>query len=143
MFTSLNLTFGYWQVELNEESEKLTAFTLGPLGFCECELMPFGLINAPVMFQNLMETCLGDLHLNWCIIFLDDIILFSKLPKEHIKCLRGVFEKLTMAGLKLKPSNCQFFQKCIAYHRNIVSHKGIETNPRKSPLSKTGPSQKH
>ena len=67
------LKSGYWQVEMEEESKTLTAFTLGPLGFFECERMPFGLMNAPATFQRLMENCLGDLHLNWCIIYLDDI----------------------------------------------------------------------
>ena len=61
------------------------AFTIGPLGFYECVRMPFGLTNAPAMFQRLMETCLGELHLNWCIIYLDDIIIFSKTPQEHLK----------------------------------------------------------
>ena len=81
-FTSLDLKSGYWQVEMEEESKPLTAFTVGPLGFFECERMPFGLTNAPATFQRLMESCLGDLHLNWCIIYLDDIIVFSETPGE-------------------------------------------------------------
>ena len=85
IFTSLDLKSGYWQVKMDEMSKQLTAFTVGPLGFYECERMPFGLTNAPATFQRLMESCLGDLHLNWCIIYLDDIIVFSEMPKEHIK----------------------------------------------------------
>ena len=84
IFTSLDLKSGYWQVEMDEESKALTTFTVGPLGFYECERMPFGLKNAPATFQHLMESCLGELHLNWCIIYLDDIIVFSKTP-EHLK----------------------------------------------------------
>ena len=103
IFTSLDLKSGYWQVEMDEMSKQLTAFTVGPLGFYECERMPFGLTNAPATFHRLMESCLGDLHLNWCIIYLDDITVFSKTPKEHIERLRGVFTKLVAAGLKLKP----------------------------------------
>ena len=87
IFTSLDLKSGYWQVEMEEESKPLTAFTVGPLGFFECERMPFGLTNAPATFQRLMESCLGDLHLNWCIIYLDDIIVFSESPGEHVKRL--------------------------------------------------------
>ena len=67
-FTSLDLKSGYWQVEMDEDSKPFTAFSVGPLGFYECEQMPFGLTNAPVTFQRLMESCLGDLHLNWCVI---------------------------------------------------------------------------
>ena len=59
IFTSLDLKLGYWQVELDDESVPLTAFTVGPLGFYECVRMPFGLTNAPATFQRLMESCLG------------------------------------------------------------------------------------
>ena len=84
-FTSLDLKWGYWQVEVDEESKALTAFTVGPLGFYQCKCMPFGLTNAPGTFQRLMESCLGDIHLKWVIIYLDDIVIFSKSPKEHIQ----------------------------------------------------------
>ena len=79
-FTSLDLKSGYWQVELDKDSKALTAFTVGPLGFYQCEHMPFGLTNVPATFQRLMESCLGDMHLKWVIIYLDDIIIFSKTP---------------------------------------------------------------
>ena len=62
---------------LEEEAKPLTAFTRGTLGFWECERMPFGLTNAPATCQRLMESCLGELHLSWCIIYLDDIMVFS------------------------------------------------------------------
>ena len=76
IFTKLDLQSGYWQVEQTEASRPLTAFTLGPLEFYECVQMPFGLTNAPATFQCLMESCLGEMHLKWCIIYLDDIIVF-------------------------------------------------------------------
>ena len=131
LFSSIDLKAGYWQVEMDEDSKALTAFTVGPLGFYECERMPFGLTNAPATFQQLMENCLGDLNLNWCIIYLDDVIIFSKTPKEHIQRLRGVFQKLWEAGLKLKPSKCEFFRTRISYLGHIVSKDGIETDPKK------------
>ena len=111
IFTSIDLKSGYWQVELDEKSIPLTAFTVGPLGFYECVRMPFGLTNAPATFQRLMESCLSDLHLNWCIIYLDDVIVFSKTPEEHITRLEAVFKKISDASLKLKPSKCEFFKK--------------------------------
>ena len=74
---------------------------MGPLGFWECERMPFGLINASATFQRLMESFLGELHLSWCIIYLDDIIVFSQTPEEHLVRLQGVFNKLKAARLKL------------------------------------------
>ena len=89
IFTNLDLQSGYWQVEMTEDSKPLTALTVGPLGFYKCVQMPFGLTNAPARFQCLMETCLGEMHLKWCIIYLDDIILFSKTPEEHTERLEG------------------------------------------------------
>ena len=86
-------------MELTEANRPLTAFTVGPLGFYECIQMHFGLTNAPAMFQCLMESCLGDMDLKWCITYLDDIIVFPKTPEEHIQRLRGMFEKLSAAGL--------------------------------------------
>ena len=72
-------------MELTEASRPLTAFTIGLLGFYECVQISFGLTNALVTFQCLMGSCLGEMHLKWCIIYLDDIIVFSKIPEDHIE----------------------------------------------------------
>ena len=85
---------------MDEASKPMTAFTAGPLGFYECDWMPFGLVNALVTFQRLMETCLGDLQLKWCLVYLDDVVVFSEMLKEHLIWLRAVFERLKEAGLK-------------------------------------------
>ena len=104
---------------------------MGPLGFWECECMPFGLTNAPATFQRLTESCLGELHLNWCIIYLDDIIVFSRTPEEHVHRPKVVFNKLRAAGLKLKPSKCDLFKKEIKYLGHVVSKEGVFTDPDK------------
>ena len=131
IFTSLDLQSGYWQVELTEASRPLTAFTLGPLGFYECVQMPFSLTNAPAMSQCLMDSCLRDMHFKWCKIYLDDIIVFSKTPEEHIQRLRVVFKKLSAAGLWLKPSKGEFYKSHITYLGHIMSKDGIEPDPKK------------
>ena len=131
IFTTLDLKAGYWQVEMAEECKAYTAFTCGPLGFYECDTMPFGATNAPATFQRLMHDCLGDLNMNWCIVYLDDIIVFSDTKKEHLKRLEAVFQKLMAAGLKLKPTKCFFFRDEIEYLGHVVSGKGISTNPKK------------
>ena len=120
------LKSGYWQVELEEKAKPLTTFTMGPLGFWECECMSFGLTNAPATFQRLMESCLDEVHLNCCIIYLDDIIVFSQTPEEHVHRLR-----LKAAGLKSKPSKCDFFKKEIKYLGHVVSKEGVSTDPDK------------
>ena len=92
---------------MEEDSKALTAFTVRPLGFHKCECVPFGLTNAPATFQWLIQSCFGNLHLQYCIIYLDDVIVFSKTPEEHVFRQSAVFEKLKQAGLKLKPSKFQ------------------------------------
>ena len=131
IFSTLDLKAGYWQVEMAEECKAYTAFTCGPLGFYECDTMPFGATNAPATFQRLMHDCLGELNMNWCIVYLDDIIIFSDTEEEHLKRLEAVFQKLCAAGLKLKPSKCFFFREEIEYLGHVVSGKGISTNPKK------------
>ena len=131
IFTTLDLKAGYWQVEMAEECKAFTAFTCGPLGFYECETMPFGATNAPATFQRLMHNCLGDLNMTWCVVYLDDIIVFSDNPKDHLVRLEAVFQKLASAGLKLKPSKCFFFKEEIDYLGHLVSGKGVATSPKK------------
>ena len=116
---------------MDEESKPLTAFTVGLLGLYECERMPFRLTNAPATFQRLMETCLGDLNLHWCIIYLDDIVIFSKNLTSHLKRLKAVFWKLEKAGLKLKLSKCELFRWQLAYLGHVVSAKGVATDEGK------------
>ena len=124
---------------MDEESKPLTAFTVGLLGFYECERMPFGLTNAPATFQRLMETCLGDLNLHWCIIYLDDIVIFSKDLASHLERLEAVFQKLEEAGLKLKPSKCELFQRQLAYLGHVISAKGVATDEGKIEAIKNWP----
>ena len=118
-------------MELTEASRPLATFTVGPLGFYECVQMTFVLTNAPATFQCLMESCLGEMDLKWCIIYLDDIIVFSKTPEEHIERLKGVFKKLSAAGLRLKLSKCEFFKSRITYLGHIISKDGTEMEKKK------------
>ena len=103
-FTKLDLRSGYWQVEMEESDKAKTAFSVGNLGFYECNRMAFGLTNAPATFQRLMERCMGELNLKECLIFLDDILVFSQTFEEHLERLEAVFSRLKEHGLKLKPS---------------------------------------
>ena len=138
-FSSLVLKSGYWQVKMDEESKPLTAFTVGPLGFYECERMPFGFTNAPATFQRLMETCVGDLTLHWCIIYLNDIVIFSKDLASHLERLEAVFWELEKAELKLKPAKCELFQRQLAYLGHVISAKGVATDEGKIEAIKNWP----
>ena len=78
-----------------------------------------------------MQSCLGNLHLHYCIIYLDDVIVFSKAPEENLLRLRAVFEKLNKEGIKLKPLKCELFKQELIYLGHVVSKNGIQTDPRK------------
>ena len=124
---------------MDEEGKPLTAFTVGPLEFYKCERMPFRLTNAPATFQRLMETCLGDFILHWCIIYLNDIVIFSKDPASYLERLKAVFWKLEKAGLKLKPSKCELFWRQLAYLGLLISAKGVATDEGKIEAIKNWP----
>ena len=110
---------------MDEESKQYTAFMLGSMGLYEYESMPFGLCNAPPTFQRLMQNCLGELNLTYCLIYLDDVIIFSQTEEEHLERMRVVFDRLREHGLKLKPSKCDMFKTEINYLAHHVSKKGV------------------
>ena len=82
--------------------------------------MPFGLCNVPTTFQCLMQNTLGELNLTYCVIYLDDIIVFGHTEQEHLECLCIFFECFHEFNLKLKPFKCSFFWSEIVY---LAHHK--------------------
>ena len=138
-FSKLDLRSGYWQVEIKEEDKNKTAFQVGGLGFYEFNRMPFGLCNAPASFQRLMERCMGELNLRDCLIYLDDVIIFSSTFEEHLERLDAVFSRLKQHNLKLKPSKCEFLRSEVTYLGHVVSEEGIRTDPEKTKAVKNWP----
>ena len=110
---------------MDEESKQYTTFTLGSMGLYECESMPFGLCNALPTFQRLMQNCLGKLNLTYCLIYLDDVIVFSEMSEEHLQRMRVVLDHLQEHGLKLRLSKCDVFKSEINYLAHHVSQKGV------------------
>ena len=106
-----------------------TAFN-SPFGKFEYVKVPFGLAQAPAYFQELMTGILKDFP--FAIAYLDDIIIFSKTPQEHLSNIQMVFEKLKSANLSMKKSKCSFFSKEIQYLRHILSATGIRPLPAKA-----------
>ena len=91
-FSCMDLKSGFWQVKMDEESRQYTAFTVDSMGVYEFLRMPYGLCNAPATFQRLMQKCLGELNLTYTLIYLDDVIVYSKTEEEHLVRLRAVLE---------------------------------------------------
>ena len=96
-------------------SKQYTAFTVGNLEFFERDHMPFGLCNTLAMFQRLMQNCLGKLNLIYCLIYLDDIIMFLWTTEEHLHRLHVVFDQFWEYNLKLKQSKCCLLKEEINY----------------------------
>ena len=121
-FTTLDLRAGYHHIPLDKPSIPKTAFN-SPFGKNKYIKVPFGLAQAPAYFQELMTGILKDF--NFMIACLDDIIIFSKTPEEHLTHIRKVFKKLRSAKLPMKMSKCNFFSKEIQYLGHILSATGI------------------
>ena len=91
-FSSTDFKSGFWQIKMVPGSQQYTAFTVGNLGFYEFTRMPFGLCNALATFQCLMQNTLGELNLTYCVIYLDDVIVFGRMEEEHLEHLCMVFK---------------------------------------------------
>ncbi|KAL5509722.1 hypothetical protein EMCRGX_G005140 [Ephydatia muelleri] len=129
-FSTLDLASGYWQVEVDSRDREKTAFVT-PFGLFQFRVMPFGLCNAPATFQRLMERVLAGLHWMTCLVYLDDIIIFSRSVETHVKQLKEVLECLKIAGLKIRPKKCHLLQTSVQYLGHVISAEGIRTDPQK------------
>ncbi len=129
-FSTLDLFSGYWQIEIEEEDKHKTAF-ICEFGQYEFNRMPFGLTNAPGTFQRLMNKILKPVLYQSTLVYLDDIIVFSKSIDDHINHLATVFKLLAINGLKLKLKKCEFFKDKIDYLGHVVSTEGVAPNEKK------------
>ena len=124
-FSLMDFKSGFWQVKMAPGSQPYTAFTIGNLGFYGFTQMPFGLCNTPATFQRLIQNTLGELNLTYCIIYLDDVIVFGCTEEELLEHLQVVFECFREFNLKLKPSKCNLFQSEIIYLVHHISKEGM------------------
>ena len=95
---------------MDEESAEKTTFVTRE-GTFRFRVMSFGLTGEPAMFQRLMNLVMSGLNLEVCLVYLDDIIVFSVDVPSHLVRLSAVFSRLRAAGLKLKPSKCKLFRR--------------------------------
>ena len=130
-FSTIDIKSGYHQVEVEESHKERTAFTVGNLGFYEYVSMPFGLSNSPATYQRIMQDILGDYHMKICLIYLDDLIIFSDSFEQHLERLDLILTRLLEANLKLAPEKCFFFKPSISFLGHVVSGEGVSTDPAK------------
>ena len=124
-FSTMDLKSGFWQVKVSEDSRQYTAFTVGSMGVYKFLHMPYSLCNMSMMFQHLMQNCLGELNLSFAMVYLDDVIVYSETPEDHLTWLQAIFDHFAHHGLKLKPSKCHFFKEEITYLGHEISAKGM------------------
>ena len=103
-FSTMDLKSVFWQVKVSEESRQYTAFTVGSMGVYEFLCMLYCLCNTPATFQHLMQNCLGELNLSFAMVYLDDVIMYSEMPEDHLAWLQAIFDRFAHHGLKLKLS---------------------------------------
>ncbi|TPX51269.1 hypothetical protein SeLEV6574_g00360 [Synchytrium endobioticum] len=141
-FSVFDLKSGYWQIPIAEADKEKTAFTSHE-GLFEYNVMPFGLTNAPATFQRLMDVVLSGLKWQSCLVYLDDIVVFSKTFTQHIDDIRRVFDRLKQHRLRLNGSKCHICCKQIIYLGHSITPDGIKADPakldaiRKFPIPQT------
>lgn len=128
-FTTLDLAKGFHQILVNESDRKKTAFST-PSGHFEYVRMPFGLKNAPATFQRLINNILRKYN-KICVVYLDDILIFSTSLKEHIDNVNTVLAALRKANLKIQVDKCSFFSKETEYLGHVLTRDGMKPNPAK------------
>lgn len=128
-FSTMDLQHGYWQVELEEKDREKTAFTTGS-GLYHFKVMPMGLTNAPATCQRLMEMVLRGLPWKTCLVYLDDVLIYSRSFSEHLEHLEEILSRFQSSGLKLNPSKCSLVRDQVTFLGHVVSKNGIQPDPR-------------
>src|ERR1044072_2929072 len=142
-FTTLDLARGYWQIAMDPDSLPYTSF-ITPFGQYEFLVMPFGLKQAPGWFQLLMNDVLRPVIAKTAVVYLDDIIIFSKgILQDHIRDVEKVFLLIQQATLQIKIKKCKFFQKEIKFLGHKISQEGISTDLEKIEAMQNLPTPKN
>lgn len=137
-FSHLDLSQGYYQVELKPESRACTSFSTDR-GQYRMKRLPMGLKISPSAFSRVMTLAMTGLNYEKCLIYLDDLIVFGRNLENHNKNLIKVFERLRKVNLKLNPRKCEFLKKELLYLGHVISSEGIKPDPRKTEALRNYP----
>jgi hypothetical protein len=137
-FSSIDLRSGYYQLRITPEDIPKTAFRT-VLGHYQFKVLCFGLTNAPAAFQSAMNTVLGEYLHDFVVVYLDDILIFSKSAEEHLKHLKLVLNKLRQHGLYANAKKCEFFKRELEFLGHIIGRDGIKVDPKKTEAVKRWP----
>ena len=132
-FSTLDLASGFWQIPVHERSREKTAFST-PFGLFEFRMMPFGLKNAPSVFQRLMQQVLTGVNPengpSFVVAYIDDLLVFSSSLEAHLNHLSCVMKRIREVGLKVNPSKCQFIRKEVEYLGHVITPEGLRPNDK-------------
>ena len=137
-FTTLDLSSGYYNVPMQEQDICKTAFSTRK-NHWEFVRMPMGLSTSPSTFQRLMHKAFDKENWHQCLIYLDDILVFSRSLEEQIQRLHTIFQRIREAGLKLSPEKCDFFKKEVSYLGYTITGDGTKTDENKINKIKNWP----
>lgn len=129
-FSTMDLTSGYYNVPLQEEHKKYTAFS-SPFGLHEYNRLPQGLSNSPATFMRMMTSIFGDENFSSVLCYLDDLMVFAPSESVALQRLEMVFSRLSSQNLKLAPKKCFFLRRSVRFLGHIVCEEGIKTDPDK------------
>uniref|UniRef100_A0A9J8BSI6 Gypsy retrotransposon integrase-like protein 1 n=1 Tax=Cyprinus carpio carpio TaxID=630221 RepID=A0A9J8BSI6_CYPCA len=139
LFSTMDLTSGFYNIPMAEEDKKYTAFTT-PVGLHEYNRMPQGLCNSPASFMRLMVSIFGDLNFSSLLCYLDDLLVFAPSEQEALERLEIVFSRLRQHNLKLSPKKCHLLRTSVKFLGHIIDRDGVSVDPAKveviSKLSK-------
>src|SRR4051812_43956 len=130
VFSKTDFRLGYYKIKIRNEDIPKTAFTTR-YGIYEYTVMSFGLTNAPATFSHMMNSIFMEYLDKFFVVYLDDILIYSKKEEEHVKHLRLVLMKLREHCLYAKFSKCEFWLPEVTYLGPVISAKGIAVNPER------------
>ena len=130
-FSTLDLKSAYWQICMDDESAEKTAF-ITHKGLYEFKRMPFCLCNASAVFQRAMNKVLAPFIGKFCVVYIDDVVVYSQTPEEHSDHLRQIFMALQENGVKLKPTKCHLRVPEIKLLGFIIDQDGLHSDPEKT-----------
>jgi len=137
-FSAFEMRSSYHQVPMDIKNADKTTFIVRT-GTYRFRRVPFGLCNAGSTFQRVMDLALNCLNFNMCLVYLDDIIVYSSTVEIHMICLRKLFDRLRAVDLKLKPSKCSLLRAEVSFLGHVVSGEGVSTDPGKIVLVRDWP----
>ena len=138
-FSAIDISQGFTNIPIKESDIYKTAWSLSNLGRFEYRVLPFGLMNAPRTFFRVISKALEGLIGVICFCCIDDIIIFSKDLKTHLKRLRIIFDRLRKANLKLQTAKCDFLKDRIKFLGHVLSENGLEMDEEKVAAIKNFP----